>query len=291
MKSMTGYGRGEAQSGQYRVAVEMRSVNHRYLEISLRLPKQLNMLEEALKKQVQAVLSRGKTDVYLNLEQPGGKKVELTLDKELAIAYHNSLKQVAELTKLPLIVKAQDLAAFPGVLTQEAAADDVEEIASLASAALTEALTRLLEMREREGQSLMADIAARIACVRALAREIAGASPTALTEQQQKLHRRIGELLGDVSVDEARFANEVAYLADKTDISEELTRLLSHCAQAEAAFELVEPVGRRLDFLLQEMNRESNTIGSKTNSLFISNLVIEMKSELEKIREQVQNIE
>lgn len=291
MKSMTGYGRGEAQSGQYRVNLEMRSVNHRYLEISLRLPKQLNMLEETLKKQAQAALSRGKVDIFLALEQPGGKKVELTLDKELAIAYHNSLKQVAELTKLPLVVKAQDLAAFPGVLVIDTAADDLEEITALANAALAEALTQLVEMREREGQSLTEDIAARTCRVRTLAEQIAASAPQLLTEQQQKLRRRVEELLGDVNVDEARFANEVAYLADKTDISEELTRLASHCSQAEAVFVLDEPVGRRLDFLLQEMNRESNTIGSKTNALAISNLVIEMKSELEKIREQVQNIE
>ena len=291
MKSMTGYGRGEAQGSQYRVTVEMRSVNHRYLEISLRLPKQLNMLEETLKKQVQAALQRGKVDVFLSLEQPGGKKVELTLDKELTIAYHYSLKQLAELTELPLTIRAQDFAAFPGVLTPEALADDVEEIAALAAAALREALAQLMQMREREGLNLLGDLASRIARLRSLTKEISALAPQLLIEQQQKLRRRIEELLADITVDEARLANEVAYLADKTDINEELTRLYSHCEQAEAAFSLGEPVGRRLDFLLQEMNREINTVGSKSNSLIVSNLVIEMKSELEKIREQVQNIE
>jgi len=291
MKSMTGYGRGEAQGCQYRVMVEMRSVNHRYLEISSRLPKQLNMLEEMLKKLVQAELHRGKVDIFLSLEQPGGKKVELTLDKELTIAYHNSLKQLAALTELPLTLSAQDFATLPGVLTPEALADDVEEIALLAAAALKEALTQLMQMRGREGQNLQNDIASRIARLRFLTEEINALAPQLLLEQQQKLRKRIEELLADISVDEARLANEVAYLADKADINEELTRLHSHCEQAEAAFALDEPVGRRLDFLLQEMNREINTVGSKSNSLNISNLVIEMKSELEKIREQVQNIE
>ena len=291
MKSMTGYGRGEAQGSQYRVMVEMRSVNHRYLEISSRLPKQLNMLEEMLKKLVQAELHRGKVDIFLSLEQPGGKKVELTLDKELTIAYHNSLKQLAALTELPLTLSAQDFATLPGVLTPEALADDVEEIALLAAAALKEALTQLMQMRGREGQNLQNDIASRIARLRFLTEEINALAPQLLLEQQQKLRKRIEELLADISVDEARLANEVAYLADKADINEELTRLHSHCEQAEAAFALDEPVGRRLDFLLQEMNREINTVGSKSNSLNISNLVIEMKSELEKIREQVQNIE
>ena len=291
MKSMTGYGRGEAQGPNYSIVVEMRSVNHRYLEVSLRLPRQLNMLEEPLKKQVQGKLSRGKTDVFLTLEKPVGKNTELTLDKELAIAYHNSLLQLSGITGLPLDVKAEDIAAFPGVLNQEAAEDDTEEIAALAESALTEALSQLLQMREREGQSLKEDILTRVAQVEAVAAKIGELTPLFLAEQQEKLRRRVGELLEDVAVDEARLANEVAFLADKTDISEELTRLASHCRQFAEAFSSPDAVGRRLDFLTQEMNREVNTIGSKSNALIISEQVIEMKSVLEKIREQVQNIE
>ena len=291
MKSMTGYGRGEAQGAEYSVMVEIRSVNHRYLELFLRLPRQLNMLEETLKKQIQSKLNRGKADVFLTLNRPGGKKIDLTLDKELAIAYHNSLKQVCEITGLPLEARAEDVAAFPGVLNQEAAEDDAEAIAALATAALAEALEQLLQMRQCEGESLAEDILARLAQVEALAAQIELSVPQLLQEQQQKLRRRVDELLEDIAVDEARLANEVAFLVDRTDISEELTRLSSHCRQFREACLLPEAVGRKLDFLTQELNREVNTIGSKSNALVISNQVIEMKSALEKIREQVQNIE
>jgi uncharacterized protein (TIGR00255 family) len=291
MKSMTGYGRGEAQGPEYSVVVEMRSVNYRYLEVFLRLPRQLNMLEETLKKQIQARLSRGKVDVFLTLSQSGGKKIALTLDKELAIAYHNSLVQLSEITGLPLAARAEDMAAFPGVLNQEAAEDDVEQIAALAETALTEALAQLIQMREREGQCLKEDILARVVQIEGIAAGIGEFIPQLLIEQQQRLRKRLNELLEDVTVDEARLANEVAFLVDRTDISEELTRLTSHCRQFAEAFLLAEAVGRRLDFLTQEMNREVNTIGSKSNALVISNQVIEMKSAVEKIREQVQNIE
>ena len=291
MKSMTGYGRGEAQGPSYGMVAEMRSVNHRFLEIALRLPRQLYMLEETLKKQIQGKLNRGKVDVFLTLDRPGGKKIELTIDKELAIAYHNSLIQLSAITSLPLNARVEDMAAFPGILNQQAAEDDAEEIASLAESALAAALEQLLRMRESEGQSLARDIAARVEQIEAMAAEIKKFVPQLLAEQQLKLRGRVSELLEDVKVDEARLANEVAFLVDRTDISEELTRLTSHCQQFAESLSLPEAVGRRLDFLAQEMNREVNTIGSKSNALVISNQVIEMKSALEKIREQVQNIE
>ena len=291
MRSMTGYGRGEAQGSEYGIILEMRSVNHRYLEIFLRLPRQLNMLEDSLKKQVQAKLSRGKVDVFLALEKPGGKKINLTLDKELAIAYHNLLVQLSEITGLALEVQVENIVAFPGVINQEAAEDDVEEIAILAETALSQALTHMIEMRDSEGQSLKEDVLEHLEQIIALTESIREAVPQLLMEQQAKLRKRISELLEDVLVDEARLANEIAVLVDRTDINEELTRLASHCKQFIEASELPEAVGRRLDFLAQEMNREINTIGSKSNALIISNQVIEMKSVLEKIREQVQNIE
>jgi uncharacterized protein (TIGR00255 family) len=291
MKSMTGYGRGEAQGANYGMVAEMRSVNHRYLEVSLRLPRQLYVLEEALKKQVQAALNRGKVDVFLTLSRSGGKKIELTVDQELASAYHKSLLQISEITGLPLSARAEDAAAFPGVLNQEAAEDDAEEIAALAGAALAAALEQLLQMREREGQSLASDICARVGQIEDITAAIGASVPQLLAEQQQKLRKRLDELLEDIKVDEARLANEVAFLVDRTDINEELTRLSSHCRQFRESLSWPDAVGRRLDFLTQEMNREVNTIGSKSNALVISNQVIEMKSALEKIREQVQNIE
>ncbi|MCL1975446.1 MAG: YicC family protein [Firmicutes bacterium] len=291
MRSMTGYGLGEAQSVNYSIVVEMRSVNHRYLEISLRLPRQLNMLEDALKKMIQTKLSRGKVDVYLALERFGGKKIDLILDKELAFAYYNSLIQLSELTGVPHLAQAEKLADFPGVLTQETGEDDLDEITVLSETALAKALTSLIEMRDREGYMLKEDILARMQHVSVLLCSIKEAVPQLLAEQQAKLRKRIEELLEDIKVDEARLANEIAFLVDRTDISEELTRLASHCQQFIETSELPEAMGRRLDFLVQELNREVNTIGSKSNTLIIGNLVIEMKNALEKIREQVQNIE
>jgi uncharacterized protein (TIGR00255 family) len=249
------------------------------------------MLEEMLKKQVQNKLSRGKVDVFLTLDRPGGRRIDLLLDKELAIAYYNSLMQLSETTGLPMNAQVADIAAFPGVLEQKAAEDDAEEIAALAETALAEGLAQLLQMRNREGQSLKEDILVRLKQIEVIVASIGELTPQLLLEQQQKLRRRVDEILEDVTVDEARLANEVAFLADRTDISEELTRLTSHCRQFAEAASLTEAVGRRLDFLTQEMNREVNTIGSKSNALVINNQVIEMKSVLEKIREQVQNIE
>ncbi|MCL1816163.1 MAG: YicC family protein [Clostridiales bacterium] len=291
MKSMTGYGLGKAEGPNYSITVETRSLNHRFLEISLRMPRQLNILEESLKKQVQAILSRGKVDIFLTLVRPNGKKVELLLDKELAIAYHNCLIQLSKISGLPLASRVEDIAAFPGVLNQEAAEDDIEEIGDLAATALQAALTQLINMRRREGQNLKEDIAARVNEIETIQASIKDMIPQLLEEQQQKLKKRLGELLEDISIDEARLANEIAFLTDRADINEELTRLASHCRQFEEAFLLPEAIGRRLDFLTQEMNREINTIGSKSTALAISNQVIEMKSALEKIREQVQNIE
>ena len=291
IKSMTGYGAGVALGDFYRVTVEIKSVNHRYLEIFLRLPRSLNVLEDQVKKQLQSFLQRGKVDLNLSLEQIGTKKPNLLLDNELAIAYHNSLVQLAALCDLKQEFCAETLAAFPGVLTPEKAEDDLDEISVLVEQATTEALQQLLEMRKCEGAALAEDLRQRFTEVEQLAQQITEHLPEQALEQQQKLQKRVEELLGDIAVDEARFANEIAFLADKSDISEELTRLNSHLAQALNMLHEQEPVGRRLDFILQELNREINTIGSKSNALVISNTVIDAKSRLEKIREQVQNIE
>ncbi len=291
MKSMTGFGHGEAQGENYNIIIEMRSVNHRYLEISLRIPKQFTGLEDKLKKLAQTKLQRGKIDIFFTFEQISPQNVDLKLDKNLAIAYHKSMIELAQLLNLPNTLTVEQLATLPGVIMQEKSVDDLDEVGQLAELALNRALDSLIAMRQTEGKSLADDILNRCQIIYLAAEQILRLLPDILAEQQQKMRKRIGEILNQVPVDENKLANEMAYLADKTDVAEELTRLFSHIEQLKEALNSDDVVGRRLDFLLQEMNREVNTIGSKTNSLKVSNIVIELKSELEKIREQVQNIE
>lgn len=291
MKSMTGFGRGLAKSDNYSVTAEMKAVNHRFLEISVRLPAQLYPLEAQVKKLVQSRLSRGKTDIFISFEQIAAKKSLVKVDKELAIAYHIALSELAEACSLPPEIKLSNVAALPGVLTLKNAEDDVEEIGGLLNQAVDEALTQLVLMREREGAALAADLANHIAVIEQKTAEIAALSPLVVAEQRQRLTERLTELLGAVEVDQARLANELAFFADKVDISEELTRLNSHTAQFRHSLASQESIGRKLEFILQEMLREINTIGSKSNALAINQAVIEVKSGLEKIREQIQNIE
>lgn len=291
LKSMTGFGRGMAVSDDHRLTTEIKAVNHRFLEIAVRLPKQLVQLEDGVKKQLQTQLHRGKVDVFISFEQISAKKSLLMVDKDLAMAYHNSLLELAAACSLPPQVALRDVAAQPGVLTVMAAEDDMEAIAALLSQSVGEALDGLLQMREKEGQHLAADLSHRLDMIEQQRQSIEALAPQVVAEQQQRLEQRLSELLGAVEIDQNRLANEVAFFADKVDISEELTRLLSHCQQFRAALAAAEPIGRKLEFILQEMLREINTIGSKSNALAINQAVIEAKSELEKIREQIQNVE
>jgi len=292
VKSMTGYGRGEAADADYRFTLEMKSVNQRFLETNVRLPRQLAAVEETIKKGIQNRISRGKVDVFCSFEEISAKNCRLTVDKDLAIAYYNALNELAE--ALPLqeeAVSLRQIAAFPGVIVNEKAEEDLEAITVLVQQALDQALTAFIAMREREGAELKADLLSRKAVIEANVARIAELAPAVPQEYSRKLHARIGELMGGAPVDAGRLAQEVALFADHADISEELTRLNSHLLQFAELLEATEPIGRKLEFLLQEMNREVNTTGSKSNSLEISKLVIECKSELEKIREQIQNIE
>jgi uncharacterized protein (TIGR00255 family) len=291
LKSMTGYGRGESLGENYSVTLEMKSVNHRFLEISIRLPKQLNPLEDHLKHVIQSCLSRGKVDVYISLEQNNSKRTTLQLDKELALAYYNSIKELAELCNIPAELSGEVIANYPGVLSLEKADDDLTEIGELTKAALNSAIEELVSMREHEGANLAEDLLAHVTALEELERKISIEAPLIVTEYRAKLQVRIEELLDTVVVDESKLANEIAFFADKADITEELARLGSHLSQFRGVLKEDEAVGRKLEFILQEMNREINTIGSKSNSFSIGKLVIEAKSELEKIREQVQNIE
>ena len=291
VKSMTGFGRGAAQSDNFSIVVEMKAVNHRFLEIACRLPKQLLSREDALKKQLQQSISRGKLDVFVTLERTGTKKAVVKVDKDLAMAYHNSLIELAAACGLPQQVQLREVASFPGVVTVETAEDDEDEIASLLTAATDEAVAHMLTMQEQEGAALAADLSARLDIIEQQLQLVREAAPQVVADQKTRLEQRLSELLGAVPIDEARLANELAVFADRVDITEELTRLASHIQQFRQALAADEPVGRKLNFIQQEMLREANTIGSKASALSINRTVIEVKSELEKIREQIQNIE
>jgi uncharacterized protein (TIGR00255 family) len=289
---MTGFGRGVAQSEQYKVTVELKSVNNRYLEVAVHAPKLILFLESTIKNQVAQFAERGKVDVFIQLENIGESSQQLKVDKNLACAYVEAISEIQSAAGLPSKLTVENLLGLPGLFSMEKPEDNLEDIEAVLLAALAEALSGFAAMRKLEGERLAADLLKRRESVCALVQQIDGLSEQVVQDYQAKLFERINELLGDkVAIDEARLANEVAYFADHACINEELVRLVSHLAQLEELLQKDAAVGRKLDFLMQEINREVNTIGSKANYLQINRLVIEAKSELEKIREQIQNIE
>jgi uncharacterized protein (TIGR00255 family) len=289
---MTGFGRGVAQSEQYKVTVELKSVNNRYLEVAVHAPKLILFLQSTIKNQVAQFAERGKVDVFIQLENIGESSQQLKVDKNLACAYVEAISEIQSAAGLPSKLTVENLLGLPGLFSMEKPEDNLEDIEAVLLAALAEALSGFAAMRRLEGERLAADLLKRRESVCALVQQIDGLSEQVVQDYQAKLFERINELLGDkVAIDEARLANEVAYFADHACINEELVRLVSHLAQLEELLQKDAAVGRKLDFLMQEINREVNTIGSKANYLQINRLVIEAKSELEKIREQIQNIE
>ena len=290
--SMTGFGRGEASGNGYQFTVELKGVNHRFLEISIRLPRNYLGLEEQVRKTIQEKIQRGRLEVYVNVKETEEKKRLVKVDKDLALSYDKTLKELALALDTPYETDIYRLASLPEVLNIEEPETDAELLWETMSKALTEALDRFIEMRQAEGQKLTEDLLRRLHIISEETVKIAGFADSVVTDYQTRLKERIQVLLGDsVVLDEARLANEVAFFADRVSIAEELVRLQSHIAQSKFALASTEPVGRKLDFLVQEMNREVNTIGSKANNLSIAQSVVFIKSELEKVREQVQNIE
>lgn len=295
---MTSFGRGVAVGVNYKLTVELKSVNNRYLEVVAHIPRLLLFLEPLIKTQVAQAAARGKVDVFVQLENIGEQTPKLRVDKALAAAYLQAAKELAASLKMPLNVKLtmRNLVAMPGLITlapaEEATDAQQAELTEVLSRALSEALVAFVSMRELEGGRLQVDLLTRAKQVSGMVAKIEQLAEQVVADYQNKLLARIGELLpSNIALDDARLVNEVAYFADRACINEELVRLKSHLLQLEELLQKAEPVGRKLDFLLQEINREVNTIGSKANYLAINQLVIEAKSELEKIREQVQNLE
>lgn len=291
VRSMTGYGRTTAESEQWRVTTELKSVNNRYLDLTIKMPKTFNPLEDRLKKEISSTLSRGHVDLYVSVEEIGENKAAIACDLDLAKEYCRALRQIAEATDVPYQVELTDIASYNGVLTVQKEEQDLDELWPVMARALKDSLSQLVEMRVTEGEKLAAEIEDRIAGLLKIREKIAVRSPLVVEDYREKLTARISDILAEVEIDRDKLLNETAFFADKADISEELSRLTSHFEQFSDYLRKDEPVGRKLDFILQEINREVNTIGSKANDKEISRLVIEAKGELEKIREQVQNFE
>jgi len=290
IRSMTGFGHGEYENDGRSYVVEIKSVNHKYSDINVRIPRFLNQFEDTIRKQISNSISRGKIDVYVQFEDYGSSGTKIRINKELAKQYLSELKDLADETGIEYKVNLIDVSKLPEVLKIE---DDENEelIGNEVTIALNEALSNFITMRENEGEKLVEDISERLNFIETKVEEIAGFSSTLVDEYIEKLNTRIQELLKDQPVDENRLNQEIVIFSDKSSIEEELTRLRSHISQFRDLLKTDSPVGKKIDFLIQEMNRETNTIGSKANSLDITNRVIEVKTEIENIREQIQNIE
>jgi len=291
IKSMTGFGRGEHQDGGKLFTVEIKTVNHRYSDIFIKMPRQISYLEEKVRSEISKSLSRGKVDVYISFEDYADDSKCVLVDEPLAKAYIDAVRLIRDSYGLKDDISASLISKFPDVLKVEKAEQDEEEIFSVLKTALKNALSALISMREIEGATVKEDLSEKLQFIEDLLKDILKRAPDVVKEYKVKLESRIKELLDQQTFDENRIATEVAIFADRCSIDEEIQRLGSHIKQMRETFELSIPVGRKLDFLVQEMNREINTIGSKANDLSITKNVVDLKSELEKIREQIQNIE
>ena len=290
MKSMTGYGRCHIEEDGREMTVEVKSVNHRFLDISYRLSRTLSFLDDAVRKGVGARLARGHVDMFVSYANHRQDAKEVRVDTALAAAYKQALVQLAEAVGKDANVPLSDYARLPDVLTVQEKEEDQQAVRELFERALAGALDALIDMREQEGARMRADILEKIANIAAIREKVSERAPLVVAEYRDKLHQRIAALT-EGEIDEARLITEVAIFADRAAIDEELVRLLSHIAAIRETVELAEPVGRKLDFLVQELNREVNTIGSKASDTMIAQAVVSAKGEIEKLREQVQNVE
>ena len=291
VKSMTGYGRAEDTLNGCTITVELRSVNNRYLDCNVRMPRLYLFAEETIKSRVQNTISRGKVDVFVTLDSTGGEQVQVSVNQPLADGYYAALIQLAERYGLSKDISASLLSRFPDVLLAEKAEEDVEQRAQDICSVLDRALADFDQMRTREGARLEADVLSRAARIEKLVGKVEERSPQTVAEYRAKLEARMNEVLSNTQLDPARILTEAAIFADKVAVDEETVRLRSHIGQLRHMLEQGGATGRKLDFLIQEFNREANTIGYKCSDIDIARHVVDIKAEIEKIREQVQNIE
>lgn len=291
VRSMTGYGRQERILGGRSIVVEIKSVNHRYFEFSSRISRGYGFLDDKIKTYLQTKIARGKVDVFVSVEDLEETDVQVLVNHSLVSGYIHAFHEVAQKYQLNDEISMDTLARYSDIFSIHKAAEDEQKIWDAVRVVIDDALNALLAMREAEGQRMREDIQNRAASVLALVEKVEERSPQTVHEYCEKLQARLNEMLGEVKIDEQRVLTEAAIFADKVAVAEETVRLRSHFSQLETMLNSSEPVGRKLDFLVQEMNREANTIGSKAVDTAIAYLVVDIKAELEKIREQVQNIE
>ncbi len=299
VKSMTGYGRGEAAGDDLTVTVELRAVNNRYLDCTVKMPRAYIFAENRLKEAVQNRVGRGKVDLFVNVAHAAGDDMAVTVNEPLALAYMDALAKLHTLDPQSHIGSAAarrdysvaDLARFPDVLTVEKKEADPEAVNALLLQALNAALDDFDAMREREGARLAEDILGRAETISTLTGQVEARAPVLAEAYRNRLYAKLQEVLGSTQIDEGRILTEVAIYADKVAVDEETVRLRSHLSQLHQMLEQGGAVGRKLDFLIQEFNREANTIGSKCNDTDLARVVVDIKAEIEKIREQVQNLE
>ena len=290
IKSMTGYGKATLSQDQKEYQVEIKSVNHRYLDISVKMPRTLSYLEEEVKKAIATKVKRGKIDVFISFENNSSEGKEIKINTEIAKIYIDELKKLAKQEDILANIEVTEISKFPDVLSIQNNQED-ETIKVELIETVSHATDKLVQMRAVEGNKMAEDLLIRIQAIQEKVKEISSLSTGLIEEYVVKLEGRIKEILKNQEVDPARLAQEVVIYADKCSVEEEVTRLKSHISQFQKLLDSEEAIGKKLDFIIQEMNRETNTIGSKANNLEITNNVIDVKTELENVREQIQNIE
>lgn len=292
IKSMTGYGRAREMLHKRDITVEVRSVNNRYLDCTVKMPRMYTFAEDAVKQRVQQAISRGKVDVFITVDATAADVAKVTVNRELAAQYAAALGELAEVCDAPEYRAApESLSRFPDVLTVTKADEDLETVSGDLCAVLDKALEAYNAMRAVEGEKLAEDIGGRLSNIETYTGQVEARSPETVAEYRRKLTARMQEVLQSTTIDEQRILTEAAIYADKVAVDEETVRLRSHVAQLRTMLASDEPMGRKMDFLIQEVNRESNTIGSKCNDVAIAQVVVGLKAEVEKMREQVQNVE
>ncbi len=291
IRSMTGYGRGEGTLHDRTITVELRAVNNRYLDCTVKIPRLYVFAEEAIKSCVQKQVGRGKVDVFVSIDASAADKVEVTLNRPVADGYYQALTQMRDAYDLKDDLSVSLLSRFPDVFLVEKNQGDADVIAEDIVQVLSQALNDFNAMREREGKKLAEDIRSKAEIIARLVAQVEERSPQTVVEYREKLRQRMEEVLENTQIEESRILTEAAIFADKVAVDEETVRLRSHLTQLSEMLSQGGAIGRKLDFLIQEFNREANTIGSKCSDVALSRVVVDLKGEIEKIREQVQNIE
>lgn len=291
IKSMTGYGRNESVLEGKKITCEIKSVNHRYSDYSVKVPRYYGFMEDRVRKFVSSYISRGKVDIYISIENFGDTDREILLNEGIAKTYIDALCQLRDSFGLRDDISVMSVARYSEIFKTQKIEEDEEELWNMVVEVMKPAVEQFVSMREREGERILEDLSNRVEYMRSLAKKVEERSPKTVDEYKNKLYTKIKEVLEDRTIDESRILTEVAIFADKVAVNEEIVRLESHFNEFYEIVNKNEPAGRKLDFLIQEINREINTTGSKANDIEIAKIVVELKGETEKLREQIQNVE